>query len=104
MNHKMIVRWLEDKLIPNLLPKCVLVIDNAAYHNVQVDRRLVRTTKKHLIQEWLTMHGIQWSAGMLKDELFELCKTHPQEHAFVSRLAPNKDKRTHAGSNPVYNS
>ena len=51
MNHIMIVRWLEDKLIPNLAPKCVLVIDNAAYHNVQVDRRLVRTTKKHLIQE-----------------------------------------------------
>ena len=34
MNHKMIVRWLEDKLIPNMPPKCVLVIDNATYHNV----------------------------------------------------------------------
>ena len=42
----MMVRWLEDKLIPNLPPKCVLVMNNAAYHNVQVDRRLVRATKK----------------------------------------------------------
>ena len=83
MNHTMIVRWLEDKLIPNLPPKCVLVMDNAAYHNVQVDRRPVRATKKHLIQEWLTRHGIQWSAGMLKDELLELCKTHPQEPVYV---------------------
>ena len=44
MNHKMIDRWLEDKLIPNLPPKYVFVIDNAAYHNVQVDRRPVRAT------------------------------------------------------------
>ena len=56
MNHKMIVCWLP--------PKCVLVVDNAAYHNVQVGRRPVRATKKHPIQEWLTKHGIQWSAGM----------------------------------------
>ena len=83
MNHTMIVRWLEDKLITNLPPKCVLVMDNSAYHNVQVDRRPVRATKKHLIQEWLTRHGIQWSAGMLKDELLELCKTHPKEPVYV---------------------
>ena len=100
MNHKMIVRWLEDKLIPNLHAKCVLVMDNAAYHNVQV----VRATKKHLIQEGLTKHGIQWSAGMLKDELLELCKTHPQEPVYVSRLPLNKDQRTHPGSHAVYNS
>ena len=69
INHKMIVRWLEHKLVPNLPRKCVLVMDNAAYQNVQVDRRPLMATKKHLIQEWLTRLGIQWSAGMLKDEL-----------------------------------
>ena len=35
MNHTMIVRWLEDKLIPYLPPKGVLVMNKAAYHNVQ---------------------------------------------------------------------
>ena len=76
------------------------MIDNAAHHNVQADSRPVRAT----IQEWLTKHGIQWSAGMLEDELFELCKTHPQEPVYVSRLPLNKDKRTHPGSHVVYNS
>ena len=104
MNHKMIVRWLEDKLIPNLPPKCVLVMVNAVYHIVQVDRRPFRVTKKHLIQEWLTKHGILWSAGMLEDELLELCKTHPQEPVYVSRLPINKYKITHPGSHAVYNS
>ena len=51
MNHKMIVRWLEDKLIPNLPPKYVLVIDNAAYHNVQVDRRPVRATILKIVDQ-----------------------------------------------------
>ena len=49
--------------------------------------------KKHLLQEWLTEHGILWSAGMLEDELLELCKTHPQEPVYVSRHPLNKDKR-----------
>ena len=84
MNHKMIVRWLEDKLIPTLPPKYVLVIDNATYHNVQVDRRPFRAT----IQEWLTKHGIQWSAGMLEDELLELCNTHPQVLSWANTYFP----------------
>ena len=92
MNHKIIVRWLEDKLVSNLPRKCVLVMDNAAYQIVQVDSRPLMATKKYLIQEWLTRHGIQWSAGMLNDELLELCKTHPQESVFVSRLALNEKK------------
>ena len=104
MNHKMIVRWLEDKLVPNLPLKCVLVVDNTAYQNVQVDRRPLMATKKHLIQEWLTKHGIKWSAGMLKVELLELCKTHPQEPVYVSRFPLYKDKSTHPGSHAVYNS
>ena len=101
MNHRMIVRWLEEKLIPNLPPKCVLVVNYAADHNVQVDRRSVQA---HLIQEWLVRHDIQWSAGMLEDELLELCKTNTQEPVYVSRLPLNKDKRTHPGSHSIYNS
>ena len=60
--------------------------------------------KKNLLQEWLTKHGILWSAGMLEDELLELCKTQPQEPVYVSRHPPNKDERTHPGSHAVYNS
>ena len=41
---------------------------------------------------------------MLEDELLELCKTHPQEPVYMSRLQLNKGKRTHPGSHVVYNS
>ena len=50
------------------------------------------------------MHGILWSTDMLKDELFELCKAHPQEPVFVSRLPLNKDRITHPEGHAVYNS
>ena len=41
---------------------------------------------------------------MLEDELLELCKTHPHEPVYVSRLPLNKEKLTHPGSHAVYNS
>jgi hypothetical protein len=34
-NH---IRWLKEKLIPNLEPNSVLVIDNSPYHNTQKDK------------------------------------------------------------------
>ena len=83
MNHQTVVRWLQEKLIPNIPRKCVLVIDNAAYHNVQEDRCPVTSTTKPAMREWLTRHGIQWSEKMLKAELLELCRKHKQEPVYV---------------------
>jgi len=36
MNHINFVKWLQEKLIPGLPANSVVVMDNAAYHNVQV--------------------------------------------------------------------
>ena len=41
---------------------------------------------------------------MLEDELLKLCKTHPHEPVYVSRLPLNKDKIPHPGSHAVHNS
>ena len=38
MNSQNFTRWLREQLIPNLPEKSILVLDNAAYHNIQVDR------------------------------------------------------------------
>ena len=46
MNSENFQKWLSTKLIPNLPANCVLVIDNAAYHNVQVDKCPTQGTKK----------------------------------------------------------
>jgi hypothetical protein len=35
MNHKNYMKWVEEKLLPNLEEHSVLVVDNASYHNVE---------------------------------------------------------------------
>ena len=107
MNHQTILKWL-NKVIPNLPPKSVLVMDNAPYHNVQVDRPPVRANKKVMMQEWLTRHMVPWDAKMFKDELHTLIKKHtpapvyvvdqiPESHGHLGlRLPPY-----HADLNPI---
>ena len=38
MNFNNFNQWLIERLIPNLKSKSVVVLDNASYHNVQVDK------------------------------------------------------------------
>ena len=40
MNADNFTRWLREQLIPNLPDKSVVVLDNAAYHNIQIDRSI----------------------------------------------------------------
>ena len=76
MNHKTILKWL-NKIIPYLPKKSVLVMNNAAYHNVQVDKPPVCSNKKIVMQEWLTRHRVPW------DELYDLIKKHTPAPVFA---------------------
>jgi hypothetical protein len=38
MNRENYIRWLKEKLIPNLGPNYVHIVDNAPYHNMQKDQ------------------------------------------------------------------
>lgn len=46
INHKNYMKWIENKLLFNLEKKSVLVIDNASYHNVEVEHAPTTATKK----------------------------------------------------------
>jgi hypothetical protein len=48
MNFDNYERWLKTKLIPNLPPNSVLLVDNAAYHNVQLIRHQLLHPEKVL--------------------------------------------------------
>jgi hypothetical protein len=39
-------KWLIEKLIPNLSPKAVLVVDNASYHNLLFNKAPTSQTTK----------------------------------------------------------
>ena len=50
MNFNNFFKWLQEKLIPNLEPNSVLILDNAAYHNVQYDKSPTSASKKPCLQ------------------------------------------------------
>ena len=76
MNSEKFIGLLRGKLIPNLPPISVVVIDNASYHSVQKEKCPTAASRKADMQAWLTKHNVAWSNDVLKVELLELCRTH----------------------------
>ena len=67
-------KWVKGKLIPHLPPKSVLIIDNAPYHNLQVEKCPTQASRKADVQAWLTRQQIPFGATQLKAELLQIYK------------------------------
>jgi transposase len=84
MNHANYKKWLQEKLIPNLECESVIVVDNASYHNVQLNQHPTSNARKGEMLFWLDKHGIRYSSDMTKAELYDLIKMHkPQYETFA---------------------
>jgi len=89
MNHANYKKWLQEKLFPNLESISVIVVDNASYHNVQINRH---PTSKGKMLFWLDKHGIRQSSDRTKVELYDLINMHkPQYEAFAIVCSPTMD-------------
>lgn len=76
VNNNTYVKWLNERLLPNLPPRSVVVIDNASYHNKQIDKCPTSNNTKADMQQWLSDKNIPFTPQMLKVELYELIKLH----------------------------
>ena len=76
-------RWVREKLIPNLPAKSVVIIDNAAYYNIQIDRCTTAATRKADIQAWMNRHHVAFTGDMFKPELLQLCKKNKPSPSYV---------------------
>ena len=83
MNFGNFRKWVENQLLPNFKQNSVLILDNAAYHNVQEGRCPTSACRNGDIQDFLRRHDIPFSANMLKAELLEICKRHKQAPVYV---------------------
>ncbi|XP_054259923.1 uncharacterized protein LOC128984614 [Macrosteles quadrilineatus] len=72
VNQEMFMEWMTEKLLPNLEPNTVLVVDNAPYHNVLVDKAPTSKSKKQEMKDWLSKHNIAFSEEMFVPELYKL--------------------------------
>ena len=74
MNWDNFSAWFQEKLLKNIPENSLIIMDNAAYHNVLAEEAFPK--KSHSVKrlrEWLSNNGIPWSNDMLKSELYELC-------------------------------
>ena len=79
MNQDMFTKWFREKLIPCIPVDSLIIMDNAAYHNILSARSApTNTCKKGKIRSWLEHNNIPLRENCLKVELVE----------FLNRVAP----------------
>lgn len=81
MNGETFYDWMES-ILPRLKENCVIVMDNASYHSVKLDKAPTSSTKKADIIKWLEDKG----------EIIDRPMIIPQLMAIVQRIKPLHDK------------
>ncbi|KAJ8941028.1 hypothetical protein NQ318_004185 [Aromia moschata] len=74
MNADIFMKWLEEKLIPNLKEPSLIIMDNASYHGIQVERQPTTSWNKPQIIEWLEKSNITYTKDMFKTQLLNIAK------------------------------
>ncbi|KAJ4451835.1 hypothetical protein ANN_03313 [Periplaneta americana] len=68
MNSGNFGKWVWENLLTSLPPNSVVVLDNAPYHNVQVDKPPTKNTVKSDMVSWLQRQGVVCDISMRKDQ------------------------------------
>ena len=69
-------KWIREKLLPNVPPNSVIVMENTPYHGVESNKPPSKySTKKDMIQ-WLAENNIPYIKTMRKHELSTLVQQH----------------------------
>ena len=54
------LEWWVQKFLPNLSPKCVIIMDRATYHLVSDEQIIPQAMRKSELRNWLTNKHIAW--------------------------------------------
>ena len=78
--HKNYVKWLTEKVIPNLQLESVFIVDNASYHSVQIERNPNFSWRKANMQKWPRERGIFYEVHERKPELYKKIQVNKPIH------------------------
>ena len=80
--------WFATKLLPNVQPNSLIVMDNASYHSRYSEPLPVKSWLKKRMQDWLRSKGIEFPQKATKAKLFDIIKSHnPTARYVVDDLA-----------------
>lgn len=69
MNILHFMDWFTNKLLPNIPPQSLIILDNAKYHNGVVEKIPTKSSTKKVMKEWLEKHNIPFTQSDLKADL-----------------------------------
>ncbi|CAH2088707.1 unnamed protein product [Euphydryas editha] len=78
MNKTNFMKWLQEKLIPNLPANSLVVMDNAPYHTVKLNKAPTLSSTKAEMQNWIINKGLSYLPTMVKAQLYEIIKEHKE--------------------------
>jgi len=79
--------WWQEKLLPNLPEKCVIVIDRATFHLVSEEQITPGVMKKGELQQWLSSKQIHWEEHWLKPRLLQEVDQNIDKTPIVQKIA-----------------
>ncbi|XP_076643316.1 uncharacterized protein LOC143353694 [Halictus rubicundus] len=74
MNASNFEKWLSEKLLPNIAPRSVIVMDNAPFHSVWENKPPSKESRKEVMIRWLAENEIPYTENMKKSKLNEIIR------------------------------
>lgn len=103
LNTNEFKKWLNEKLIPNLPPNGIVVIDNAPHLMTLTDKKPTSTADKGELQNWLRTNNIPFLDNMPRETLFAIVTSAkvPKKHDMDDLLKEHGQEVLHL---PPYHS
>ena len=87
MNSENYCKWLKNEVLPKLESPTVIVMDNAKYHSVEIDKKPNSTSTRSYIMDWLTQHGVPYNDTDTRSQLLQAARNvHHEKRYFIDEL------------------
>lgn len=92
VNTALFQKWFVEMLLPNIPPKSIIIMDNAAYHNTLSSTSApTRSSSMDRMLKWLADNKIACNPDCLKVELAEIIEKYAPEPTYAIDEIANKN-------------
>ena len=80
MNSQTFKKWFIEQLLPNIPARSLIIMDNAPYHNMQLNKAPSGSSRKGEIIKWLSDNKIAHDSSHTRAELLQLVQLHKKSN------------------------
>ena len=73
-------KWLKNQLLPNIPPHSIIVMDNAKYHSVEINKAPISSNRKQNMIDWLQTRGINHDPSVVKPVIYSVVVQHKDNY------------------------